>query len=120
MTSRFRTQIIFSILAAVAVVGIFLLLQATTTWEWYYCWPIAASLVAFVFYGLDKSLAKVNTRRIPEVVLHLLALMGGFAGALLGMLVFRHKTNFRAHPLFLPIIVVSAALWGYVIYQLTR
>ena len=120
MSRGLRTRAVHGVVAAVAVVGLFLLLQATTTWTWYYSWPIAASVVAFVYYGIDKGLAKANTARVPEVVLHLLALIGGFAGALIGLLLFRHKSNFRAHPLFVPIIIVGGALWGYIIYQMTR
>lgn len=120
MTRRFRYQIVFGALAAVAFVALYLVLQYTTSWAWYWCQVVAASVVAFVFYGVDKGLAKANTKRVPEVVLHLLALFGGFAGALLGMLVFRHKSNFRAHPLFVPIIVIGGALWGFIIYQMTR
>ena len=56
---------------------------------------------------------------MPEMVLHLMALAGCFIGALLGMLVFRHKSNFRAHPLFVPIIIAGGALWGFIIYSLT-
>jgi uncharacterized membrane protein YsdA (DUF1294 family) len=74
--------------------------------------------VAFIFYGGDKALAKTNTKRVPEVVLHLLALSGGFVGALVGMFAFHHKSNFRAHPLFLPIIFISAGLWGFIIYSM--
>lgn len=116
MSHRFRYQYLFGGLAAVAVVGLFLLMWFTTEWPWYFSWPIAAGIVAFVFYGMDKGLAKANTKRVPEVVLHLLSLLGGFVGALLGMFVFHHKSNYRAHPLFLPIIVVSAVLWGFIIY----
>jgi uncharacterized membrane protein YsdA (DUF1294 family) len=32
---------------------------------------------------------------VPENLLHLLALLGGFPGAWAGMLLFHHKTNFR-------------------------
>ncbi|RIK17522.1 MAG: hypothetical protein DCC51_12300 [Anaerolineae bacterium] len=38
-------------------------------------------------------------------------------GALLGMLVFRHKSNFREHPLFIPIIILGGVLWGFLIYS---
>ena len=118
MNRRFRYHIIFGALAALAFVALYLVLQFTTSWAWYWCQVISASVVAFVFYAADKGLAKANTKRVPEIVLHLLALIGGFAGALLGMLVFRHKSNFRAHPLFLPIILISAGLWGFIIYRL--
>lgn len=49
------------------------------------------SFIAFWLYGLDKLLAKLRARRIPERVLLLAAAAGGAPGALLGMLVFRHK-----------------------------
>lgn len=120
MTRRFRFQIVFGVLAALAFSAIYLILQYTTSWAWYWCQVVAASIVAFFFYGGDKGLAKAKTGRVPEVILHLLALIGGFGGALLGMLVFRHKRNSRAHPLFLPIIFISGAMWGFLIYNMTR
>jgi uncharacterized membrane protein YsdA (DUF1294 family) len=120
MSRRFRYQIVFGLLAALAFSALYLVFQYTTSWAWYWCQVVAASIVAFVFYAVDKGLAKAHTGRVPEVILHLLALMGGFGGALLGMLVFRHKSNFRAHPLFLPVIFVSAVIWGFLIYQVTR
>ncbi len=120
MSRRHRTQLTFAIVAIVATAVIFLLLRTTTSWPWYFAWPVAASVVAFVCYAVDKGMAKVNTVRIPEAALHLLALIGGAVGALLGMLVFRHKSNFRAHPLFLPVIFAGIAIWVFVIYQMTR
>ena len=99
--------------------GLFLLLETTTDWRWYWTWLLAAGVVTFVFYGMDKVLSKGGRGRVPEVLLHLMALAGGFIGALLGMLVFRHKSNFRAHPLFVPIIIAGGALWGFLIYWLT-
>ena len=76
------------------------------------------SVIAFLFYGYDKRQAVRNRPRIPEVVLHLLALLGGTPGALLGQLVFRHKTkklSFRI--VFLAIVLLQAGLgfcyWRY-------
>ena len=54
---------------------------------------LALSLVAFVFYGFDKRRARNDGRRVPEKTLHLLALFGGWPGALMGQRVFRHKTQ---------------------------
>jgi uncharacterized membrane protein YsdA (DUF1294 family) len=51
----------------------------------------AMSAATFVAYGLDKSHARRGKRRINETTLHLLALLGGWPGALLAMPVFRHK-----------------------------
>lgn len=109
--------LIFGILGLATTAAIFALLWGTTDWPLLIDWIIGASVTAFGLYGFDKGLSKTNARRIPEAILHLMSLIGGFAGAALGMLVFRHKTNFRAHPLFIPIIIASAALWGFILYQ---
>lgn len=52
-----------------------------------------ASLVAFVVYGFDKRRAQGGGCRIPEKTLHLIAVIGGWPGALVGQKVFRHKTQ---------------------------
>ena len=53
----------------------------------------ATSCAAFILYGIDKRRAGTVARRIPERTLQLLALAGGWPGALLGQRVFRHKTR---------------------------
>jgi uncharacterized membrane protein YsdA (DUF1294 family)/cold shock CspA family protein len=49
--------------------------------------------IAFLLYGADKSAARQGTRRTPESTLHLVDLVGGWPGALVARLVFRHKTT---------------------------
>ena len=51
------------------------------------------SLVSLAVYGADKARAQSRRWRIPESCLLLLGFLGGAAGALLGMLIFRHKTR---------------------------
>jgi uncharacterized membrane protein YsdA (DUF1294 family) len=51
-----------------------------------------ASLIAFVAYALDKAAARAGRWRTQESTLHLLALIGGWPGALLAQRQFRHKT----------------------------
>ena len=51
------------------------------------------SVVAFAVFGADKKMARQGTWRIPERTLFALALLGGSPGAILGMLVFHHKTK---------------------------
>lgn len=53
---------------------------------------LAMSGVLYVAYGIDKRAAQVGTFRTQESALHLLALMGGWPGALLAQRAFRHKT----------------------------
>ena len=54
---------------------------------------IAINIITFLIYGLDKFLAKKKLTRVPEVVLFLMALIGGPLGALIGMKFFHHKTR---------------------------
>jgi uncharacterized membrane protein YsdA (DUF1294 family) len=53
---------------------------------------LAMSVLAFVFYALDKSAARRGARRTPERTLHGLALLGGWPGAWLAQRVLRHKS----------------------------
>lgn len=74
---------------------------------WLLGWYGAASLSLFALYGLDKSAARRGRRRVPENSLHMLALLGGWPGALAGQWAFRHKT--RKQP-FRAIFVVTIVL----------
>lgn len=113
-----RYFIRYGTLAAIIAAALLLALQLTTQWAWYWCWLLAAGSAAFVLYGIDKGAAKAARARVPELLHHLLALVGGFGGALLGMFLFRHKSNFGKHPLFIPIIIVGAVAWGFIVYRL--
>ena len=55
---------------------------------------ILINFIAFLVYGIDKLKAIQNNksiRRVPENTLHFLAFIGGSIGAILSMLLFRHK-----------------------------
>ncbi len=56
-------------------------------------WIAAMSLLTGFLYALDKSRAMARGRRVPERVLLLLGFLGGAPGALLAMLLCRHKTR---------------------------
>ena len=113
-----RNFTIFGVLALILTVAAFLALESTTQWAWYWNWLIASGVVAFLLYGFDKASSKAGAGRVPEMLLHLIALAGGFIGALLGMLVFRHKTSFKRHPLFVPLIILGGVAWAFLIYWL--
>jgi uncharacterized membrane protein YsdA (DUF1294 family) len=49
--------------------------------------------VTFLVYAWDKSAARRGAWRVPESTLHVLALLGGWPGALLAQRVLRHKTR---------------------------
>ena len=54
---------------------------------------LGINLLAFLAFGRDKSLARQGRFRIPEARLLLYAVLGGSAGAWLGMRRFHHKTK---------------------------
>jgi uncharacterized membrane protein YsdA (DUF1294 family) len=51
------------------------------------------SLLGFTLVYLDKRKAVEHAWRIPEKTFFVLGLIGGAAGILIGMYVFRHKTR---------------------------
>ena len=53
----------------------------------------AASVVAFLAYGHDKSAAVRDVWRVKENTLHLFSLLGGWPGALAAQRLFRHKSS---------------------------
>jgi uncharacterized membrane protein YsdA (DUF1294 family) len=59
----------------------------------YFCLAFVMSCIALFAYGFDKRRAANGDRRVPERTLHILALLGGWPGALMGQRQFRHKTN---------------------------
>ena len=54
---------------------------------------IAVSLLTFVIYAFDKSAAMNRRWRTSEQLLHLLSLLGGWPGALIGQRMFHHKSK---------------------------
>ena len=73
---------------------------------------LAASMVTFVAYYIDKSAARKGRWRTQEGTLHMLALIGGWPGALVAQTVLRHKS--RKQPFrvifWLTVILNCAAL----------
>lgn len=54
-----------------------------------------AGVITFLAYAADKSAARNGSWRTPESTLHLLALAGGWPGALLAQQFLRHKSAKR-------------------------
>lgn len=108
--------VVFGFLS-IAVGGLaYYLVFTSTPWNPYLVWLLAWSIAAFVLYGLDKALAKARGARVPEAILDLLAALGGFTGAWLGMAVFRHKSNYRKHLLIWAILALSTVGHAVLIY----
>jgi len=74
------------------------------------------NLTAFILYGADKKKAKRGQWRIPEKTLLGVAVIGGSAGAILGMFLFRHKTKHWYFRYGLPAILIVQLALVYVLY----
>lgn len=71
---------------------------------------ISVNCLTFLMVGFDKHQAIRQGGRVPEIILHMLALIGGSPAALAGQLTFRHKTQkqpFKA--IFIAIILLQIA-----------
>lgn len=78
------------------------------------------SLVSFILFFIDKKRSTTGGWRIKEYYLHLVELLGGWPGALLGQKFIRHKTKKFSYKIVLwLIILVHALFWGYFIYGLS-
>jgi uncharacterized membrane protein YsdA (DUF1294 family) len=66
--------------------------------------------VSFLLMGFDKLSAKVDYERVPEMCFFLISLAGGFAGVMLGMLVFHHKTSKTSFQLKITTAAILGAL----------
>lgn len=75
---------------------------------------LVASIVTFVVYRADKWAAQRNARRTPEVTMHVLALIGGWPGALLAQRMLRHKCRKPGfQTVFWTTVVLNCAVTGW-------
>ena len=78
------------------------------------------SLVAFIFYGVDKRNAIKDRWRVSEKTLHFWAVIGGWPGALIAQKIFSHKTQKRSFIMMLWLsIIANISGFSYYLY-LTR
>jgi len=102
---RNRPALIGSIVAGVAAFVLLWWLGLSPFLAWIAGW----TLPAFAMYGIDKRQAQQDGWRVPEVVLHGLALIGGVIGAWAGRAVFHHKTQ---KPAFTLVLIAATIVWG--------
>lgn len=77
---------------------------------------LAASVVTFLAYAIDKSAASHNARRTPENTLHLLALLGGWPGAVAAQRLLRHKSVKKPFQIsFWGTVVLNCGVLGWLL-----
>lgn len=78
----------------------------------YPAWLVAWSIATFTAYAIDKTQGRRGGWRIPEIVLHGLAVVGGALGGWLGLLVLHHKTRHPVFPLVLAVALTVQIVIG--------
>ena len=92
-----------------------------TLWKVLAVYLLVINLAAFLMMGLDKLRAKHDRWRIPEKALFLSALLGGSLGSILGMQVFRHKTQHWYFRFGMPmILILQLVLVGVLVWLRLR
>ena len=71
---------------------------------------LALSLLTFLTYAVDKSAARNGTWRVPEAKLQLLALIGGWPGAVCAQQWLRHKSTKQPFGIVLWLMVLLNGL----------
>jgi uncharacterized membrane protein YsdA (DUF1294 family) len=71
------------------------------------------NLIAFIIFGADKRKSIKHQRRISENTLLGISFVGGTIGAILGMLIFRHKISKRSFLLKFGLIVLIQVVLIY-------
>lgn len=67
---------------------------------------VLVNLAAFLLFFADKRRAKRHAYRIPESTLLFVSAIGGAAGALIAMYLFRHKTRHRKFTILVPLFLL--------------
>ena len=115
ITAFFGLTVIFVSIVVVLLVG-------QWGWDWLIAYVVAVNAVGFVWYGFDKLASVRKWMRVPERVLHVVALCGATPAAVVGQKLFRHKTTKASFRTWFWVIVVLqvAVIGGWVWLQYGR
>ena len=76
---------------------------------------VVSNILTFIVFGVDKWYAKKCKRRVSELFLLSLTFLGGTLGALLSMMIFRHKTSKKSFILKLLIVIfIQLIIFGII------
>lgn len=85
--------------------------------KYFVIYLVVVNLIAFLAMYIDKIRAKYGKWRIKEHTLFILAFLGGSIGAIVGMYIFRHKTQKARFFIGFPVILVAEVLLAILIYN---
>lgn len=76
---------------------------------------IVGTIITLLLFSFDKSQAMINRWRIPEWVLLFFTFFFGTLGAILGMILYRHKVQKKSFIIKFFIIVIIQILILYIL-----
>lgn len=78
----------------------------------------AMNIILCALMGIDKLLAKMQKRRIPEKTLFAFSILGGALGGTVGMYSFRHKTLHKSFAIGFPLLtIIQIAAVAYLVIK---
>src|SRR5215469_3926244 len=98
-------------------------LAGSVDWRLLVGLPLVVSLFTFFAYRSDKRRAEAGEWRIPESMLHMAELAGGWPGAFLAQQRFRHKTakvSYQVQFWFIVLVYQIVALDSLVGWRYTK
>ncbi|RUS02575.1 hypothetical protein KHDHEBDM_00283 [Pectobacterium polaris] len=81
-------------------------------------WFLLVNVLTLVIYGVDKMAARKDWRRVPESTLLVFGVVGGWAGAIAGQQLFRHKTQKQPFKTYFIVSMILSILVMAAVYQL--
>ncbi|MCD9024883.1 DUF1294 domain-containing protein [Cohnella silvisoli] len=78
---------------------------------------IVVNLITLSLMAYDKSQARKHGRRVPERTLFLWAAIGGAAGAIVAMRIWRHKTKHPSFVFGMPALLLLHVVLLYLFLQ---
>jgi uncharacterized membrane protein YsdA (DUF1294 family) len=116
---RVETALGFAVPALLVAAALFGALWIVVHRYAYPLWLAAIGTVALFVFRLDKWQAARGGERVPEVVLHMLSLLGGFWGSALAMFAFPHRHKTR-EPAFWAVLFLSMVVHLIIWVRLAR
>jgi uncharacterized membrane protein YsdA (DUF1294 family) len=111
-----RPRTFFALVFIVFAGGAAFILRRYLGWDWPAVILVALNLAVFPLWGFDKWQAVRQGRRVPELVLHLVACCGTALASLAAMRLFRHKTRKRHFWwLYFAFLALQIGLAGYML-----
>lgn len=107
-----RSRVLWTMLIAAALMtsAFFLLLHLDLLLSYL----ISVSMISFIVFSIDKLQAVRGSTRLPEASLLTITILGGVAGSVLSMILFRHKI--RKHSFWL-VVIISGAVHSFIIFM---